>query len=68
MLAADKQSTAETRKGVERAVKPSQELTLDIVGSPHELNTGESASWNYAGTMAWLGAPGDTFSFDVTDE
>jgi len=41
---------------------------LDVVGSLHELETSDGASWDQTGTVAWFGAPSDTFTFNVADE
>jgi len=41
---------------------------LDVVGGLDPGKTGEGTSWDQTGTVAWLGAPSNTFTFDVTDE
>jgi hypothetical protein len=40
---------------------------LEVIGSPHKLNSLEGASGNKTSAMTGLGAPGDFFSFCVTD-
>jgi len=40
---------------------------LEIVRSPHELDTLKGGLGNQTSTMTGLGAPGDFFSFRVTD-
>ena len=40
---------------------------LEVAGGLHELNTGDGASGNDAGTAALLGAPSDFLTLGVTD-
>jgi len=41
---------------------------LDVVWGLDKLDTSDGTSWDQTSSVAGLGAPGDTFTFDVTNE